>query len=98
MPDLTNRPSPLSFHERTRMVLDPAENVLQQELDRFQVECDQGNFCCKQKKDGHQTVQPLQEMFIPTGVFPRAGQLDDQKCSDNPQIISSRLSLMGVSS
>ena len=48
--DHTNRPCPLNYHERTCMVLDPAKNVLQQELDRFQVECDQGNFVTNRKK------------------------------------------------
>ena len=35
-PDLVDRPRPLNFHERTGMVLGPEENVLQQEMERFQ--------------------------------------------------------------
>ena len=40
VPDFTNRPSLLNYHEKIRMLLDPNENVLQKELDRFQVECE----------------------------------------------------------
>ena len=33
--DPTHRPRPLNFHERTEMILRPAENVLQSELQKF---------------------------------------------------------------
>ena len=33
--DKTTRPRPLTFHERTEMVLDSEENVLQSELENF---------------------------------------------------------------
>ena len=42
-PDLQARPRPLKFHERTGMKLKPEENILQQELLRFQ------EFCTKNK-------------------------------------------------
>ena len=48
--DSENRPSPLNVSERTRMVLKPSENVLQQELNRFQKETTQNNFVTNKKK------------------------------------------------
>ena len=35
MPDPEERARPLKFHERTKMILKPEENIVQQELDRF---------------------------------------------------------------
>ena len=34
-PDTSRRPRPLNYHERTEMVLDPQENVIQAELENF---------------------------------------------------------------
>ena len=41
---------PLQYNERTQMVLNPCENILQQELDRFQQETEQCNFVTNKKK------------------------------------------------
>ena len=35
IPDISKRTRPLNFHERTEMVLDPEENVIQSELQKF---------------------------------------------------------------
>ena len=35
LPDTSERPRPLNYHERTQMILDPQENILQQQLDLF---------------------------------------------------------------
>ena len=50
VPDPSVRPAPLSYNERTRMVLNPEENVLQHELDRFQKETTDKNFVTNKKK------------------------------------------------
>ena len=44
------RPQPLNYHERYRMKIDPAENVLQHELDRFHSEATEKNFVANKKK------------------------------------------------
>ena len=43
-PDLQARPRPLNFHERTGIKLKPEENILQQELIKFE------EFCTKNKQ------------------------------------------------
>jgi hypothetical protein len=50
IPDPKTRPFPLNYHERTQMVIDPNENPLQHELDRFQAETTQHNFVTNKKK------------------------------------------------
>ena len=34
IPDPTTRPFPLQYHERTKMILNPEENILQEELEK----------------------------------------------------------------
>ena len=41
---------PLNYHERTSMVINPNENIPQQELDRFQNETRENNFVTNEKK------------------------------------------------
>ena len=48
--DSSNRPLPLSFHERTKQIIKPEENVLQQELDRFNHETKLNKFVTNEKK------------------------------------------------
>ena len=48
--DPKTRQMPLKYHERTKMVIDTQENVLQTELDRFQKETSDNNFVTNQKK------------------------------------------------
>ena len=48
--DPQTRQMPLNYQERTNMMLDPNENVLQQELDRFQSETTEHNFVTNEKK------------------------------------------------
>jgi hypothetical protein len=50
IPDTRNKPFPLNYHERTQMVIDPQENVLQLELDQFQKEATENNFVTNKKK------------------------------------------------
>ena len=50
IPDPNSRQFPLGFHERTQMILDPNENVLQHELYRFQKEITQNNQVTNEKK------------------------------------------------
>ena len=33
IPDPTTRPFPIQYHERTKMILNPEENILQEELE-----------------------------------------------------------------
>ena len=48
--DTTTRPFPLQYHERTQMVIEPHENVLQHELTRFQKETTDNHFVTNKKK------------------------------------------------
>ena len=50
IPDTQVRPQPLNFHEASGKIIDPQENVLQHELDRFQRETTQNNFVTNKKK------------------------------------------------
>ena len=50
IPDPKSRQFPLRYNERTQMVLNPSENVLQHELDRFQFETQEKNFVTNKKK------------------------------------------------
>ena len=50
IPDPMDRPRPLNFHERTGMVLSPGEDVLQQQMDRFQMEASTNRFIVNKKK------------------------------------------------
>ena len=44
------RQMPLNYNERTKMIVDPIENVLQHELNRFQEETTKNNFVTNKKK------------------------------------------------
>lgn len=48
--DPSSRPLPLNYHERNRMIIDPNENVLQHELNRFQAEATEKNFVANKQK------------------------------------------------
>jgi len=50
IPDTETRQCPLNYNERTRMILDPEENVLQLELNKFQTETKEKNFVTNKKK------------------------------------------------
>ena len=50
IPDTKVRPQPLNFHEASGKIIDPQENVLQHELDRFKIETTQNNFVTNKKK------------------------------------------------
>ena len=50
IPDTKARPQPLNYHERTKMIIDPNENVLQHELERFNRETTEKNLIANEKK------------------------------------------------
>ena len=50
IPDPKCRPFPLATNERTQMILDPSENMLQFELDRFHQETQQKHLIANKKK------------------------------------------------
>ena len=50
IPDPKCRRFPLSYSERTQMILDPKENVLQHDLTRFNFETQQSNLVANRKK------------------------------------------------
>ena len=50
IPDPTTRPFPLQYHERTKMILNPEENILQEELERFAKEIAENNLVINSKK------------------------------------------------
>ena len=50
IPDPETKPYPLNFHQRTQMVIDPNEDMLQIELNRFQKETSENNFITNKKK------------------------------------------------
>ena len=65
MPDPENRPLPLQYHERTKMVLKPEENVLQQELDRFASEVTASNLVINDKKSFIMVCNPSKKYDFP---------------------------------
>ena len=50
IPDPKMRPKPLTYYERTNMIINPEENVLQHELDRFLEETTMNNFVTNERK------------------------------------------------
>ena len=50
IPDTQVRPQPLNLYEASGKIIDPQENVLQHELDRFQIETTKNNFVTNKKK------------------------------------------------
>ena len=50
VPDPVSRPRPLNFHERTQMVLSQDEDLLQQEMTRFQTEASENKLLVNYKK------------------------------------------------
>ena len=67
VPDPETKPFPLNYHERTQMVLDPRENLLQIELDRFNKEAVENNFVTNKKKTFVMVFNPTKSYaFSPT--------------------------------
>ena len=50
IPDSKSRQFPLAYYERTQMILNPSENLLQQELSRFHEETQQNNLVANKNK------------------------------------------------
>ena len=65
IPDTRVRPFPLNYNERTKMVIDPEENLLQQELDRFHSECSKNKFVTNDKKSTIMTFNNSRKYAFP---------------------------------
>ena len=65
MPDPKTRPQPLQYHERTQMALKPEENILQQELDRFETEVTESNLVINDKKSFVMVCNPSKKCDFP---------------------------------
>ena len=65
IPDPQTRQFPLNYNERTRMILNPSENVLQQELVRFQEETQQHNLVTNSKKTFIVLFNPSRKYAFP---------------------------------
>ena len=50
VPYPSTKPFPLNYHDRTQMMINPEDNILQLELDRFHKEATQNNFVTNKKK------------------------------------------------
>ena len=65
IPDPETRPLPLQYHERTKMILKPEENILQQELDRFASEVTASNLVINDKKSFVMVCNPSKKYDFP---------------------------------
>ena len=65
IPDPSTRPFPLKYHERTKMILNPEENILQHELDRFDNEIKQNNLVINSKKSLVMVCNPSKKYDFP---------------------------------
>ena len=50
MPDPVDRPEPLNYHERAKLILKTGEDIVQQELQRFYEFTNQIRFVINRKK------------------------------------------------
>ena len=79
IPDPRTRQFPLTFNERTGMILNPSENVLQFELNRFQQETQQQNLVANRQKTFIMLFNPSKKYtFLPrvsngTNIRPTLG-------------------------
>ena len=65
IPDPISRPFPLQYHERTGMILNPLENILQEELDRFSKEVCESNLVINDKKSLIMMCNPSKNYDFP---------------------------------
>ena len=68
VPDPETKPFPINYHERTQMVLDPSENLLQMELDRFNKEGVENNFVANKKKTFVMVFNPTKNYAFFTNI------------------------------
>ena len=66
IPDSKIRPFPLKYQERTQMMINPEENLLQQELDRFHAECQKNKFVTNEKKSCVMTFNSSRKYAFPS--------------------------------
>jgi len=69
IPDPVTRPFPLQYEERMQTILDPNENLLQQELNRFHTECTQNKFLVNDKKSCVMTFNNSRKFAFPSEFF-----------------------------
>ena len=92
IPDPKSRQFPLSYCQRTRMILDPKENVLQHELTRFNFETQQSNLVANRKKTFVMLVN-----FSRKYAFPPEFQLGlNDNTSEEYLSVKSSLRILGV--
>ena len=65
IPDPVARPFPLQYHERTNMILNPNENILQEELDRFGKEIAENKLVINNKKSLIMLCNPSKKYDFP---------------------------------
>ena len=65
--DRKTKPFPLNYHERTQMVINPSENLLQLELDRFHKEATENNFVTNKKKTFVMVFNPTKKYAFSPG-------------------------------
>ena len=73
IPDTENRPFPLNIHERNQMVINPNENILQEELNKFYDEVKSNKLLINEKKSQIMVCNPSKNF-----VFPPESQLGHQ--------------------
>ena len=91
IPDPKTRQFPLSYTERTQMILDPSENVLQNELNRFHFETEQCNLVENKKKTFIMLVN-----FSRKYAFPPEFQLGQNLNKSEYLTVKSSLKILGV--
>ena len=81
IPDPKTKPFPLNYHERTQMVINPSENLLQLELDRFHKEATENNFVTNKKKTFVMVFNPTKKYaFSPEFRLGDSQILQTTKC------------------
>ena len=86
IPDPITRPFPLQYHERTKMILNPEENILQDELERFAKEVAENNLVINTKKSLIMMCNPSRKYDFPP----------EFKIGPNSLEVRSSLKILGV--
>ena len=66
IPDPKTRPFPLRYQESLQLVINPEENLLQKELDRFHAECTKNKFVTNDKKSCTMTFNNSRKFIFPS--------------------------------
>ena len=65
IPDNESRPLPLNYYERTKMIINPSENILQDELNKFHVEVTANKLVINEKKSQIMVCNPSKTITFP---------------------------------